>query len=144
MIHRHASHVQTFSRHQDRSTCRFFFPSVGGPSIKSTWSMCIVCFKVGCARVDTIFVGSLPRWPYQPYQVFDMNSERVALQRRFPPDDQFVVPHNLLLTMFSPSSVNVVAFDQLRGADHARAYATKYCSKPEKWHLHHLNCEALV
>ena len=91
--------------------------------------MCLVCFKVGCARVDTIFVGSLPRWPYQPYQVFDMNSERVALQRRFPPDDQFVVPHNLLLTMFSPSSVNVVAFDKLRGADHARAYATKYCSK---------------
>ena len=54
------------------------------------------------------------------------------------------MPHNLLLTMFSPSSVNVVAFDQLRGADHARAYATKYCSKPEKWHLHHLNREALV
>ena len=24
-------------------------------------------------------------------------------------------------------------FDPTRGSDHARAYATKYCSKPEKW-----------
>ena len=60
------------------------------------------------------------RWPYQPYQCYDENCERVALQRRLPEDDQFVVPHNLLLTVFSPSSVNVVAFDALRGADHAR------------------------
>ena len=100
--------------------------------------------KQGVRALIQHLLVPIPRWPYQPYQVFDMNSERVALQRRFPPDDQFVVPHNLLLTMFSPSSVNVVAFDQLRGADHARAYATKYCSKPEKWHLHHLNRGALV
>ena len=51
VIHRRASHVQTFSRHQDRSTCRFFFPSVGGPSIKSTWILFLVCFKAVCARV---------------------------------------------------------------------------------------------
>ena len=42
-----------------------------------------------------------------------------------------VVPHNLYLTMFSPSSVNVMPFDPQRGSDHARAYATKYASKPE-------------
>ena len=56
------------------------------------------------------------------------------MQRRLPEDDSFVVPHNLYLTMFSPASVNVLAFDPMRGADHARAYATKYCSKPEKWY----------
>ena len=35
------------------------------------------------------------------------------------------------LTMFSPNSVNFMPFDPQRGADHARAYATKYASKPE-------------
>ena len=68
-------------------------------------------------------------WPYQPYQCYCENKQRVALQRRLPEDDQFVVPHNLYLTMFSPASVNVMPFDPTRGADHARAYATKYCSK---------------
>ena len=29
------------------------------------------------------------RWPYQPHQCFDLNTERVALQRRLPEDDQF-------------------------------------------------------
>ena len=52
--------------------------------------------------------------------------------RRLPEDDQFVVPHNLYLTVYSPSSVNVMPFDPLHGADQARAYATKYASKPEK------------
>ena len=74
-------------------------------------------------------------WPYQPYQCYCENTQRVALQRRLPEDDQFVVPHNLYLTMFSPASVNVRPFDPTRGADHARAYATKYCSKPEKWYF---------
>ena len=50
-----------------------------------------------------------------------------------PEDDQFVVPHNLYLTMYSPSSINVAAFDPYHGADQARAYAAKYASKPEKW-----------
>ena len=59
----------------------------------------------------------------------------MALQRRLPEDDQFVVPHNIYLSMFSPSSVNVMPFDPLHGADHARAYATKYASKPEKWYF---------
>ena len=64
-------------------------------------------------------------WPYQPHQVFDCNTERVALRRTLPHDDQFVVPHNLYLTMYSPSSVNVMPFDPLHGADQARrAYCT--------------------
>ena len=74
-------------------------------------------------------------WPRQPHQCYCENTERVAHQRRYPPDDQFVVPHNLYMTMFSPSSVNVLAFDPLHGADQARAYATKYCAKPEKWYF---------
>ena len=64
-------------------------------------------------------------------QCYCENTERVALQRRLVEDDQFVVPHNLYLAMFAPSSVNVLPFDPQRGADHARAYATKYASKPE-------------
>jgi len=39
------------------------------------------------------------------------------------------VPHNLYLTVFSPASVNVMPFDPLVGADHARGYATKYCRR---------------
>ena len=66
-------------------------------------------------------------WPYQPHQCFDENTQRVALRRRLPEDDQFVVPHNLYLTMFSPSSVNVMPFDPIVGAPAAAAYATKYC-----------------
>ena len=72
-------------------------------------------------------------WPYQPHQCFDCNTDRVALRRLLPEDDQFVVPHNLYLTMYSPSSINVAAFDPYHGADQARAYAAKYASKPEKW-----------
>jgi len=74
-------------------------------------------------------------WPEQPHQTFDENTERSALQRRLPEDDQFCVPHNLYLTVFSPSSVNCMPFDPQRGADHARSYATKYASKPEKWYV---------
>ena len=68
-------------------------------------------------------------WPLQPHTCFDENTQRVALQRRLPEDDQFVVPHNLYLTCFTPSSVNVMPFDPLHGADHARGYATKYCRR---------------
>ena len=68
-------------------------------------------------------------WPYQPHQCFDCNPERVALMRRLPEDDQFVVPHNLYLTVYSPSSVNVMPFDPLHGSDQARAYATKCDNK---------------
>jgi hypothetical protein len=34
-------------------------------------------------------------WPKQPYQVYDENTQRLALQRRLVDDDQWVVPHNL-------------------------------------------------
>ena len=74
------------------------------------------------------------RWPYQPYQVYDNNTERVALQRRLPEDDAWCVPHNLSVLMFSPSCVNVICFDPQRGADQARSYAGKYASKPERWY----------
>ena len=44
-----------------------------------------------------------------------MNTERLALQRRLVEDDQWVVPHNLAVAMYSPSSVNVLPFDPHRG-----------------------------
>ena len=73
-------------------------------------------------------------WPEQPYQVYDENTQRVALMRRHPEDDQWVVPHNLLLMMYSPASVNVICFDSERNCDQARCYAGKYCSKPDCVH----------
>ena len=73
-------------------------------------------------------------WPHQPHQCYDNNTERVALQRRVPEDDQWVNPHNLYLAMFSPATVHVLPFDPSHGADQARFYAAKYASKPEKWY----------
>ena len=73
-------------------------------------------------------------WPYQAHQCYDCNTDLVAFRRLLPEDDQFVVPHNLYLTMYSPSNVNVVAFDPYHGADQARAYATKYARKPGQWY----------
>ena len=48
-------------------------------------------------------------------------------------DDQWCVPHNIFLAVYSPSSVNVLCFDPSHGADQARGYAGKYCSKPERY-----------
>ena len=82
-------------------------------------------------------------WPQQTYQVYDENTQRLALRRALCDDDQWVVPHNLsaiaagplvsallcressaincirhrrprCLTMFSTSSVNVIGFDPNR------------------------------
>ncbi len=73
-------------------------------------------------------------WPEMPYQCHCESTNRVALRRRLPADDQWIVPHNLLLSVFSVSSVNVICFDPLKNADVCRGYAAKYASKPEKWH----------
>jgi len=54
-------------------------------------------------------------WHLQPHQVYCRNTERVALQRRLAEDDAWVVPHNLPMVMFSPSSVNVLPFDPREG-----------------------------
>ena len=82
-------------------------------------------------------------WPEQTYQVYDENTQRLALRRALCEDDQWVVPHNLsaapqgrqrycprlhnlvarkycmccrpwCLAMFSTSSVNVIGFDPNR------------------------------
>jgi hypothetical protein len=47
-------------------------------------------------------------------------------------DDQWVVPHELRLAVYSPSTVNVLPFDPDAGADQAKQYAGKYAAKPEK------------
>ena len=86
-------------------------------------------------------------WLEMPYQCHCESTNRVALRRRLPADDQWIVPHNLLLSVFSVSSVNVICFDPLRNADVCRGYADKYASKPEKWHttvVANLKCENLL
>ena len=57
----------------------------------------------------------------------------MAYRRRYAPDDQYVVPHNLCLAAFSTATANVVLFDPEKGADTARQYATKYVAKPESY-----------
>ena len=74
-------------------------------------------------------------WPCQPQQQFDENVDRVALRRRLPEDDAWVVPHDLELAMFSPATINVLPFDPKHGADQARQYAGKYASKGEKYYF---------
>ena len=70
-------------------------------------------------------------WPEQPHQCYDEHPDRVAVRRCLPADDQWVVPHNLELMMFSPATVNVLPFDPKHGADQARIYVPKYGGKPE-------------
>ena len=72
-------------------------------------------------------------WPRQATQQYDANTERVALKRADPEDDQWVVPHSLSIAMFSPSTVNLLPFDPDHGTDTARQYVCKYASKPEKY-----------
>ena len=55
-------------------------------------------------------------WPRQPYQQYDENTDRVALERPLAEDDQWVNPHNLALAMFSPSTVHFAPFDPETGA----------------------------
>ena len=55
-------------------------------------------------------------WPRQPQQQYDENTDRIALERQLPEDDQWVVPHELRLAMFSPSTVNVLPFDPDKGS----------------------------
>ena len=71
-------------------------------------------------------------WPCQPQQQYDENTDRVALERQVVDDDQWVVPHNLCVAMFSPSTVNILPFDPEQGIDQARQYAGKYAAKPEQ------------
>ena len=73
-------------------------------------------------------------WPLQWQQQYCANTTRVALQRRLPEDDQWVVPHNLALAMFSPSTVNVLPFDPSHNADQARQYGSKYTGKPDEYY----------
>ena len=54
-----------------------------------------------------------------PHQTYDENTERTALQRRCVEDDGFVTSHNIYLTVFSASSVNVLPFDPDRNSDQA-------------------------
>ena len=72
-------------------------------------------------------------WAEQPEQQFDEENQRTAYRRRYPMDDQWVVPHTLETAAFSPATINIVLFDPEKGADTARGYVTKYVAKPEPW-----------
>ena len=60
-----------------------------------------------------------------PQQQYDRNTERVALRRRVPEEDQWIVPHELYLAMFSrrPTAEENVYAEQLLNAagDNRRA-----------------------
>ena len=71
-------------------------------------------------RCDDGFGFFFP-WPLQEYQVYDENTNRVALRRRLPEDDSWVVPHNLYMSMFNPSTINVIAFDPEKNSDQVGA-----------------------
>ena len=73
-------------------------------------------------------------WQKQERQQYDETKERIALRRRYPPDDQWIVPHNLEAAAFSPGTINVMPFDPEYGAEQSRLYACKYCGKPEPWY----------
>ena len=73
-------------------------------------------------------------WQKQERQEYDESKERIALRRRYPPDDQWIVPHNLEAAAFSPGTINVMPFDPEFGAEQSRLYACKYCGKPEPWY----------
>ena len=92
---------------KDRTACRFFFP---WPYRRNTAGFNRFQSVSDHAHVGKRVVRRRPLW-YQPHQCFCENTQRVAMQRRLPEDDSFVVPHNLYLTMFSPASVNVLAFE---------------------------------
>ena len=54
--------------------------------------------------------------PHVPFcEHFCLKTERVALQRKLVDDDQWVVPHNLALAMYSLSPVGVLPSDPHKG-----------------------------
>ena len=57
---------------------------------------------------------------YMYLKQFDESVERVELARPYGLDDGWVVPHNLFVAAFSPSTINVLPFDPDFGADQAR------------------------
>ena len=57
---------------------------------------CIRVFIV--SRFGLVAAGFFYPWSEQPYQVYDENTNRVALRRRLPQDDAWVVPHNLYVS----------------------------------------------
>ena len=50
-------------------------------------------------------------WPLQMQQQYDENTERVALQRRLPADDRWVVGHDLEMAMFNTGQIHVGGFE---------------------------------
>ena len=53
-----------------------------------------VCTPVYCLKNRATCRFFFP-WPKQPHQVYDENTQRLALRRALCDDDQWVVPHNL-------------------------------------------------
>ena len=64
-------------------------------------------------------------WAEQQEQQYCETTCRIASRRRLESDEKWVVPHNLEAALYSCSTVNVMVFDHVHGADQARLYACK-------------------
>ena len=64
----------------------------------------------GNARYAEWVDGWVARQPENNNLQHDENTDRVALQRRHPIDDQWVNPHNPCLAMFANASIHVLPF----------------------------------
>ena len=82
-------------------------------------------------------------WAEQQEQQYCETTCRIASRRRLESDEKWVVPHNLVAALYSCSTVNVMVFDHLHGADQARLYACKYVRKPEPLYFMETTCEEL-
>ena len=71
-------------------------------------------------------------WPEQPCQLYDEHPDRVALRRGLPSDDQWVVPRNLELMMFSrPASTSCLS---IRSTARTRRGSTQARTRPSRSH----------
>ena len=65
-------------------------------------------------------------WPKQIQQQYDENMQRIAYQRRYVPDDKWVIAHQYEMMCSETGVVQVQAWDPYRNAAHGKLYATKH------------------
>jgi hypothetical protein len=64
-------------------------------------------------------------------QQYDENMQRIAYQRRYSPDDKWVISHQYEMMCSETGVVQVAAWDPFRNAAYGKLYGTKYAAKPE-------------
>ncbi len=65
-------------------------------------------------------------------QQYDENTQRLAVQRRYPEDDKWIAEHDLEMAMFHPSQIHVTGFDPRIDCYRSKLYGVKYNAKAEK------------